>query len=543
MVARFFRHPKVFTGTTEDGWASAFSVDAGVITWVGASKDVPAGADVVDLQGALVLPGLIDAHTHPTYIAWIVDAVPCTVPTVTSIPEMIEALRGHPSYAKPDGGWITGWGYDESKLVERRSPTRHDLDRVSRSQPVYVLRSDAHSGICNTRALEIAGIRRDTPDPEGAAFGRDLDGIPNGVLMEHAANQAVLQAKASPGFEADSDALLRTSAHLAERGIVAVADMFCVPGRYTQLDLYRDAAAHGFGQLARVFYEFQALKQLSFDAISETDREGRTCVGGIKLFLDGSISNQTAWMRDPYRGSTDNRGMRTATRQDLLDALELARRHDIQLAIHAMGDASIVEILDVLGNEEPWLDGFPSVRIEHASVLDVDLIERLRSARMHFGVVTNIDFFFAEYDSYSANLTDDQFSRTYMIKNLYERVEPFALSSDSPATTWYDPDDPFMSIQAAVTRSAYTGADIVPGQAISVGQALLLYTGRARTVTDFGDVGRIVPGAEASFIALDQDLFRIDPTRIIDTRVIGTWMRGEKVFERPADHTSEVSQA
>jgi predicted amidohydrolase YtcJ len=97
-----------------------------------------------------------------------------------------------------------------------------------------------------------------------------------------------------------------------------------------------------------------------------------------------------------------------------------------------------------------------------------------------------------------------------------------------------------MSIQAAVTRSAYTGADIVPGQAISVGQALLLYTGRARTVTDFGDVGWIVPGAEASFITLDQDLFRIEATRIIDTRVIGTWIRGEKVFERPADATREV---
>jgi predicted amidohydrolase YtcJ len=226
-----YRHPRIFTGTAADTFAEAFTVEGGRITWVGTHRDAPATDRAVDLDGGLVLPGLIDTHTHPTWIARIVDAVPCGAPAVTSVDELVEALRRHPKLGV-EGEWIDGWGYDEALLAERRTPTRHDLDRVSTTQPIHVLRSDAHSGVCNTRALEIAGIGRDTPDPPGARFGRHLDGTPNGVLTEVAANQAVMRHLRSPGFEADVAAMLRVSDRLAERGIVAVTDMACVPGAY-----------------------------------------------------------------------------------------------------------------------------------------------------------------------------------------------------------------------------------------------------------------------------------------------------------------------
>lgn len=531
---QYYRHPKIFTGTGEADFASAFAVQDGVITWVGDAAEIPAGAEVEELTGGLVLPGLIDAHTHPTYIALIVDAVACTVPEVSSIPEMIEALKGHRNLGKGDHLWIEGWGYDESKLVERRSPTRHDLDQVSTTQPVYVLRSDAHSGICNTRALELAGITRDTVDPPAAEFGRDPDGTPNGVLKEHGANQPVVQAKGSAGFDVDVDAMVRTSAHLSRRGIVAVTDMFCVPTSYEQLDLFRAAAEKGFRQTVRVFYDFDALRELPLRPITDSDRQGRTRVTGVKLFMDGSMSNRTAWMLDAYRDDPDPdravHGMRLATGEDLADGLAFCRDNQLQLAIHAMGDAALAEVVDVLGDEEPWLDGVPSVRIEHATVLRSELIDRMRDSRMTFGVASNVNFLYAEHDSYVAHLTDEQFERTYAVKDLYERIGPFALSSDCPATTWHDPDDPFMSIQAAVTRRAYNGAEIVPGQAITPGQALMLYTGRAGTLSDFGAVGRIAPGFEASFVTVDRDLFEIDPETIIGSQVTGTWIEGDQVF-------------
>ena len=156
----------------------------------------------------------------------------------------------------------------------------------------------------------------------------------------------------------------------------------------------------------------------------------------------------------------------------------------------------------------------------------------MATARMRFGVASNVDFLFAEHASYAANLTDEQLARCYAVRTLYDGLDAVALSSDCPATTWPDPDDPFMSIQAAVTRRAHDGSETNRDEAVTVGEALLLYTGRARLVTDLGDVGRIVPGAEASFVTVDRDLFTVDPSTIIDTTVTGTWIRGEQVFRR-----------
>lgn len=531
---RYYRGARIFTGADETTFVTAFAVDGGRFVWTGDAADIPSGAAVDDLDTPVVLPGLIDAHTHPTFIAMTVDAVACTVPLVHSIPEMVGALQRHPNAGKGDTAWIEGWGYDESKLAEGRTPTRHDLDLVSTTQPVYVLRSDCHSGVCNTRALELAGITAGTPDPHHAHFGRDADGTPNGVLVEHAANQRVVQAKGSAGYDAEVDALARTTDHFSARGIVACTDMFCIPVDFAQFDLYRDARTRGFRQCARIFYDFESIQRRPIPAVTPSDRTGRVAIAGIKLFIDGSISNRTAWMREPYPGTTDDVGMRTCSPELMADALAFARANHLQIAVHAMGDRAIEEVVGVYGDEEPWLEGVPSVRIEHASILSTELITRISNARMQFGVVTNIDFFFAEHDSYAVNLTAAQYARTYPVRDLYERIGAFALSSDCPATTWADPDNPFMSIQAAVTRKAYNGADIVRAQAITVPQAVLLYTGRARSVGDMPLVGMIAPGYEASFIALSDDVFEIDPDSIIDVRVTGTWIEGEKVYSLTA---------
>ena len=145
----------------------------------------------VDLEGRTVLPALCDVHTHPSWIAATVRSVPCVSPIVNTIEEMIEALRRHPLAGRGPEAWITGFGYDEGKLAEHRTPTIEDLDRVSTTQPVFVKRSDCHSAICNSVALRLAGIEAGTPDPAGGRFGRFPDGRPNGVLTEFNAAQVV----------------------------------------------------------------------------------------------------------------------------------------------------------------------------------------------------------------------------------------------------------------------------------------------------------------------------------------------------------------
>ena len=203
------------------------------------------------------------------------------------------------------------------------------------------------------------------------------------------------------------------------------------------------------------------------------------------------------------------------------------------MLFHAMGDRGIEQIFDLLADKEPWMDGdMPSVRLEHVTLLDKDQLRRVNEAKMNFGVVTQIIFFFAEYGPYFQNLSEGQFQRAYPVKTFYEELDRVALSSDAPATTWADPDV-FVSIKAAVDRKAYNGADIVQEEAITVPQAVRIYTTRSAELAPYQDVlGQIAEGFEASFIVLDRDIFTIDVEEIDQTLVEQTWIRGEKVFER-----------
>jgi predicted amidohydrolase YtcJ len=172
----------------------------------------------------------------------------------------------------------------------------------------------------------------------------------------------------------------------------------------------------------------------------------------------------------------------------------------------------------------------PSIRLDHATLFSRAMIDRLTAARMSFAVVSHSIFLFAEYDSYQRNLSPRQFDIAYPIRSFYERLPFTALSSDSPATAWADADNVFVSIKAAVLRRAYNGADIGRAEAITVPQALLLYTGRASRITPLDGVGRIETGCEGSFVVLDRDIFGIHPAEIDQVCVAQTWIRGERLY-------------
>jgi predicted amidohydrolase YtcJ len=362
--------------------------------------------------------------------------------------------------------------------------------------------------------LELAGITRKTPDSEGGRFGR-YDGKPNGVLIEHGANDVVLNAKGVQNYPHEVSKIAATSEHFDERGIVAITDMMVFTKPYDHLTMYRDAAAGGLKQQAVLYYDWAALMKEPIGDLTDEQRTGRVKLGGIKLFMDGSVSNRTAWTKDPYPDSEDH-GMTALTDETIQAGYGWASRNRVQMVFHAMVDRGIEQIIDLLADKEPWMDGdMPSVRLDHATLLDKDQLRRVNEAKMNFGVVTQIIFFFAEYDSYFQNLSEGQFQHAYPVKTFYEELARVALSSDAPATTWADPDDVFVSIKAAVDRRAYYGANIVQEGAITVPQAVRLCTARSAELAPYQEVlGQIAEGFEASFIVLDRDIFTIDVEEI-----------------------------
>jgi predicted amidohydrolase YtcJ len=350
------------------------------------------------------------------------------------------------------------------------------------------------------------------------------------LLIESNATNVVAAAIPAPDRAQQARNLAALGQHFVQRGIVAVGDLLAtmVP---TPLDTFRDAERLGLPVQCALYYGWSSIGQENVPDLTDDDRTGRMKIAGLKLFMDGAYSNRTAWTEEEYPGSHDH-GMHTLTDDDLRDAVNWARRNHIQVAVHAMGDAALNHVMDMFAGEEPWMGELPSIRLDHATLFSGAMIDRLNAAKMSFAVVSHSIFLFAEYDSYQRNLSPAQFDIAYPIKSFYERVPLTALSSDSPATAWADADNVFVSIKAAVLRRAYNGADIGQAEAVTVPQAMLLYTGRARRIAPLDGVGVIEAGCEGSFVVLDRDIFTIDPQDIDQVQVAQTWIRGERVFAK-----------
>ncbi|MBK1789160.1 amidohydrolase [Prauserella cavernicola] len=527
MVSHLFVNAKVFTGRDETDFASAFRITDGSFSWVGDHSEVR-GEQAVDLGGRTVLPGLLDVHTHPAALAALTDAVDCLPPQVVSLAQLLDRLRTHRNLGGGADQWIIGRGYDEARYPEGRSPTAHDLDQVSLTQPVIVKRCDGHTAVCNTRALELAGITSATPDPVGARFERDEQGRPNGILTELEAVRAVERLLPALGGDDLADRLAGLDERFLSRGIVGVCDLRAstLPD---PLATFRAARARGLRPRCTLYLEWDPGRPP--DDLSDEDRLGPVRIGGLKLFMDGAYSNRTAWVNDPYPDSCEH-GIHTVSDEDARAAVDWARRNQVQVAVHAMGDQALEHVVELFGEAEPWLAGRPSIRLEHATLVSAGLIERITSARMSFGIATHTIFLYAEHDSYRANLSAEQARVAYPIRSLYHGVRPLALASDCPATAWSDADNVFVSVKAAVARRAYNGADIGQAEAITVPQALSLYTGRARHVAPLGQVGVIAPGYDGSFVVLDRDVFTVAHEDIDQVRIDQTWIEGAQVYAR-----------
>lgn len=515
---------KIFLGTDETSFADSMIVDSGKIKAVGTAL-TPEGT-VVDLHGQTVLPGLIDCHTHPKYIADALHGTACTPPNVNSIKEMQEALRQSPSFGKGPDTWIEGWGFDETKLAEHRSPNRDDLDAVSTTQPIFIYRSDCHSSVGNSKALELAGIDENTPDPVGGKIERFADGRPTGFMREVAASQLLIRAKSAQSYENDVTNMVNSSKHYLANGLVAIGEMMGRMKPYTTLRLYQDAVKDGFAPKASIYYVFD---ELDPEAPLTPSGDQQLRVAGIKVFMDGSISGETAFNKEPY--PSGKMGVSLTSVEKLKQEVTFAQKNKLQIAIHAMGNAAIQRVIDITKDLQPWLPDMPSVRIEHASLMTDEMFAQIDASPMNYALVTQPIFYFAEDESYRNYLSPEQFKTAYRVKTMLNSSALLGLSSDAPCTPWAEPDSPFYSIYAAVTRKAANGDVVNPEEAITVPQAILGYTRDAAKIGGFDQNGTLTAGKDADFVILNKDIFTTTPEELKDVRVSETWIGGQKVYQ------------
>ncbi|WP_144547999.1 amidohydrolase [Bacillus sp. X1(2014)] len=519
---------KIFTANQEKPYADAMVVRDGKVAWIGCQADLEKiDGDYIDLQGQRVLPGLIDAHLHPLYLANASKQIACTPPLVNSIKDLIKQVRSLRG-AQGKDQWVEGWGYDEGKLLERRSPTRWDLDQAAVDVPVIITRTCAHIVVVNSKALELAGISKETPDMPGGQIDRDKDGEPTGVLRENA-KDLVTRIMPVKTLEENAELLAELSDVLLAHGITAITDAMGRTEPTDYLEMYKDAVQKGLKQRTVLYYIWEDLKKQSMLEKEKTNLENQIHIGGVKLFSDGSVSGQTAWVNPPFLGDGENYGIQMTTQEELLAAAEAAKQNNVQLVVHAMGEQAIDLIVNTFYGKKGWLQDAPSIRIEHAAMPTQQALQRAAETGIAF--VTQPIFLFAEIESYHNNLGAERTKKTYPVKSMLAAGIKVAFSSDAPATAWADPVNPFVGIKAAVTRLAYDGTDTGQKQTVDVETAINLYTRAAQEITRIPKVGQLAPGYHADFIILDQDIFEVDQEKIDEIQVIETFMGGNLVYK------------
>ncbi|SPF37676.1 Amidohydrolase 3 [Candidatus Sulfopaludibacter sp. SbA4] len=523
---------KVYTVDSRAPKAEAFAVTAGRFAAVGSSADIRAligkGTQTFDGRQMTIVPGFIDCHNHAPGNTLLFDVVvgnPYVVEFVT-ISSIVDKLRAK-ARETPPGTWVEGYFFDDTKVKDNRQLNVHDLDQVSKDHPVAVHHRGGHTAFYNSKALEMADINRNTPNPPGGTFDRDANGDLNGRVTDRAMN-AVNRVGKRPAFtdeqrlQRDRDGLAYISKQFVRYGVTSVHHE---GGNLAALQQVR---ARG-ELLHRVSYESsgKVLEAMISGGImtgfgDEWIRLGATS----EHTVDGSFSERTMALSTPYPGVVPPyKGNVTETQDDLNAWIERVHRAGIQVNCHANGDVAIDMVLTAVERAQrlfPRADARP--KITHCTLINDDLVRRIKAA----GVVPAAFTSYAYYNSDKFKFFgEDLMKRSMAYRSFLDAGIPVAAGSDfSPG-----PFDPRMAIQGMVTRTGWDGKTWGANQRISVDEALRVNTiNGAYNSHEEAIKGSIAPGKLADFVVLSDDLFTVDKGKIKDIQIVRTVVGGSTVY-------------
>ena len=475
-------------------------------------------AEIVELDDAVITPGLTDAHIHIT--EWALARTQVQLGSAGAIDECLTIIAGAPRV----GAWLQGRGWNPHQWGGTY-PDRHQLDRVVADRPAAFQSHDMHAMWVNTRALEVAGITGQTPDPEGGRIVRDAQGEPTGMLLEAAA-QLIVAAMPRITETDIEDPVLDAQRQLHRYGITGIHSF---PGVHLPEP---DPLPVLAGLLERNQLRLRVLQHIAVDKLGDATRLGLRSgfggdwlrIGGVKLFLDGALGSRTAWMREPYEDSSDV-GVQVLTRTDFQEIVQRAAAAGIASVVHAIGDAAVAMAFEVLG-AAPRLRTLPH-RIEHVQCFPAD-----RAALLRNGVICSVQPCHLMTDWRAADRHwGGRAAATYAFRTLIEGGAILACGSDAPV----EPADPRLGLYAAVARR---DAQHEPEggwhaeQCIGVREVLGGYTvGAAQAAGAQGMQGVLQSGAFADFAVWAQDPLACAPEQLPGLEIAATVVNGEVVWE------------
>ncbi len=503
--------------------AESLAVRDGRFVAVGSRADIEQlgapGTTVMDHGDAVITPGFIDAHTHPAGagVRELKD-VNVDVRSIAEIKDRMAARAGE----TPPGEWIRGFKYDDTKLAEGRPLNRLDLDEAVPDHPAVVGHRGGHTSVYNSLAFAAAGVTAETPDPRGGKFYRE-GGELTGLVAERA-NAAF--SGLIPSTHTDED---------RQAGVKLITELMAMAG----LTSFHDAgtssnsveaynAAYRAGELScRVYMMMRGpYTNLRQAGVSTGFGDEWLRVGGVKYGADGSASERTMRMSTPYVGRPDDYGILTMSQEEIHEAVEVAHRANWQVGIHANGDVTIDMVLNAYERvQELWPRPNPRHRIEHCSLVNPDLLARIKAA----GAVPTPFYTYAHYHGNKwVEYGPEKMEWMFPHRSFLDYDIPVAPASDyTPG-----PYEPLMAIQSMVTRKDFEGRVWGPSQRISVAEAMRICTmGGAYASFEEGSKGSVTAGKLADFVVLAADPHDTDPDAIKEIPVLRTVAGGRVTWE------------
>ena len=505
--------------------AQAVAIGNGRFVAVGSNEEVlnlAAGRSrKVDLGQKTVLPGFIDAHTHPAESGRLhLRQVDCDLRSIGAI----QAALRERAAKTPSGQWVLGFKYDDTKTSEERRLTIQDLDAAVPDHPVLVTHRGGHEAFANSLALKLAKVDEKTPDPNGGQFEHDPAGHLTGRINERAVesfNQVIPSTYTRDDYREGVKLIAKM---MTRTGITSVGDALGSP---EDLQAYQDARDSG-DLLFRVycFIHSSSIDRMIAAGVRTGFGDERVRVGGMKQIADGAISGRTARLSQPYIGHPNDYGTFSATEEELYEYGRKAHAAGWQLGTHANGDAAIERVLNVyerINREMPRKD--PRFRIEHCTVINDSIIQRMRALNVIPTPFSTYVYYHGEKMQYYG---EERLKHMFALRTFLDAGLRPTQASDYPPGEF----PPVMALQSEVTRTDMKGHVWGGNQRISVEEAIYVGTMNGAYASYEENLkGSIEPGKLADLVVLGRDPFKEDSSTLVTIPIERTMMGGKWVYE------------
>jgi hypothetical protein len=520
---------KVHTMNDKQPMAEAIAITNNRVVAVGTTSEIQSlvgkQTRVIDAKGKLVLPGFNDSHVHFLSGGFQLSSV--DLRDADSPQGFAERIKNFAAKTQK-GRWITGGDWDHERWLPANLPTKELIDSFTPDTPVFVNRLDGHMALANSYVLKLAGITKDTKDPEGGLIVRDAKtGEPTGVLKDAAMNY-VYRVMPDASFEEKLDAARAATNYAASFGVTSVQDM----SAGDDVGVYQTLLERG--ELKTRIYAVSPLpdwQRWQRAGVRAAFGNAMLRVGGLKGFADGSLGSTTAYFFEPYNDSPDTRGLAGEQMPMMEKNVLNADKAGLQIMIHAIGDRANDEILKIY-EKTIATNGERDrrFRIEHAQHIRLQDIKRFGADK----VIASMQPYHCIDDGRWAEkrIGQERAKGTYAFRSLLDSGAVLAFGSDWTVA----PLNPLFGIYAAVTRRTLDGKNPngwVPEQKITVEETVRAYTvGSAYAELQEKIKGQIAVGMLADIVMLDKDIFTIKPEDLDKAKVLLTIVDGRVVYER-----------